>query len=278
MTVASDEDFDNEVGDDFREMVGDLISNFVTNPDLEKGFRWSGKTRSHYDLEDIAIRLRRRLAGTFLSLERPVGLGGLLDNAYVHENVLDKIHELGQTVDDVCNECLTAKRGSAALTKRLEKLEHSAKQLDNWVEWLRHPTIPGADGKPVPLPPGDPPVAAPEDAGAAGPSNGQALQMPAGDRMSYAAELERKQASKRQAAAEKQAAADRAMAALLEGALIAPMAAAAACAAVSAFVSHTAPVLHACYSSSVHFGVLGQVLRFTRVYRRRERSKAAGRA
>lgn len=218
---------DEEYEDEFREMVGDWLANFVTNPDLGKGFQWSGKTQSHIQLESVNSSLRRRLAATFVSLEKnPCNLGGLLDNAFVHENVLDRIHELGQSADDLCNECIAAKRGSADLTRRTEALEHSAKLLNNWIDWLRRPTMPGADGKHVEIPPGPPsppPVPDFDDVQSETPSPELSARRaaPPGP-LGFAGRAAREREKVRAAAAERQAAADRAMQALLEGARLQP--------------------------------------------------------
>jgi hypothetical protein len=218
-------------------MVEEFLHQFVTNPDLDKGFQWSGKTQSHIQLEEVNTRARRRLAGTFVGLEKACGLGGLLNNEYVYENVLDRIHDLGQHADELCNECAVAKRGSADLTKRTEKLEHTVRLLNNWVEWLRHPTIPGADGKPIAMPAAtdrDAPnmVAATRSEIDAqeglrkpwpAPPESSAVEVQArAERIAQRRrDTEAARQKARQAAAEKQAAADRAMAALLEGVCLA---------------------------------------------------------
>jgi hypothetical protein len=195
-----------------RELVGDFLASFVTNPDLSKGFQWSGKTQSHIQLENVNSLLRRRLASTLVNIEKsPCNLGGLLDNVFVHEQVLDRIHDLGQNADNLCNECSGARRGSPALTQRTEKLHHSVNLLQNWIDWLRHPMVPGQDGKPCNMP--GAPVAK-QPASPAGRHGTSALR--AGSAM-VSTGFQQLEESMRLVAEEKAAAADRAMEALLEG-------------------------------------------------------------
>lgn len=125
-------------------MLGEMLAGFVTSPDFEKGFRYSGRVLSHHQLEDINEKLRRRLANTLVSVTNPLryGSGGLLDNEFVSLRVQDKINELGEETDKLCDTCAKAKRGDSELTERTELMQHRVNQLLSWLEWLKMPTPP----------------------------------------------------------------------------------------------------------------------------------------
>ena len=210
--VYSDDEYDDGFTDDaFRDMVSDFLTSFVTNPDLEKGFAWSGKTQSHIQLEGVNSALRRRLAATLVSIERWSTTGGLLANDFVQDHVLDRIHELGERADSLCCECADAKRGSADLTLRTEKLQHSVSLLYNWIDWLRHPLVPGHNRRPAAMPSAPGAAAMPPPAAGAGKG---------ADTFASNMMLEQLETCMRQVAEEKSAAADRAMQSLLEGVLL----------------------------------------------------------
>lgn len=201
-----EEDEDGYTDDSFRALVSDFLTSFVTHPDLEKGFVYSGKTQSHLQLEGVNSGLRRRLASTLVSLERAPAVGGLLANDFVHEHVLDRIHDLGQAADSLCCECIVAKRGSPDLTERTEQLQHSVGLLYNWIDWLRHPLVPSQQGKPGGVPSSSAPAVPPVTGKGADAATSQVM-------------LAQLETCMRQVVAEKTAAADRAMLALLAGAL-----------------------------------------------------------
>jgi hypothetical protein len=125
-------------------MLGEMLAGFVTSPDFEKGFRYSGRVLSHHQLEDVNEKLRRRLANTLVSVTNPLryGSGGLLDNEFVMLRVQDKINELGEETDKLCDTCAKAKRGDSELTERTEFMQHRVNQLLSWLEWLKMPTPP----------------------------------------------------------------------------------------------------------------------------------------
>jgi hypothetical protein len=194
-------------------LLADFITRFVTKPDLERGFKWSGKTQSHVHLENVNHSLRRRLAGMLLSVERSrVGLGGLLDNDHVHEHVLDRLNNLGQRADNLCTECAATKRGTADLTMRTEHLQHSVTMLHNWIDWLRMPTIPAGGSRSA-----TPPVAkkASAQAGAGGGKVGRVPSSSTWGRNDTA--LGQLAATLREKARQDAEAADRAMQDLLKG-------------------------------------------------------------
>ena len=123
-------EYDDE---DMEDLIGDFLTSFVTSPDFERGFKWSGKTQSHIHLENVNHGLRRRLAATLLSVERARSAGGLLNSGYVLDRALDRINELGQQADDLCAECAAAKRGTADLTRRTERTQHCVSMLHRCV-------------------------------------------------------------------------------------------------------------------------------------------------
>jgi hypothetical protein len=212
--TEEDAEDNNSAAEDIEDLLGDFITSFVTKPDLERGFQWSGKTQSHVHLENVNHSVRRRLAGTLLSIERSrVGLGGLLDNDYVHENVLDRVNGLGQKADRLCSECEAAKRGTADLTLRTERLQHSVTVLHNWIDWLRLPTIPGSDGRARPAVPLISQSAAAEAAG------GKGERSTSSSWGANGAALGRLAATLREKARKEAEAADRAMQELLQGAI-----------------------------------------------------------
>lgn len=196
--------------DDMEDLIGDFLTSFVTNPDFERGFKWSGKTQSHIHLENVNHGLRRRLAATLLGVERARNVGGLLNNDYVLERALDRINELGQQADDLCAECAAAKRGTADLTRRTERTQHCVSMLHSWIEWLKAPSVPGADGKPNSLPP-----KAPDEVADGVPGRADTAASGAPARVSARQAL---RTTVLEAACAKAQAADRAMQELLEGA------------------------------------------------------------
>lgn len=54
----------------------------------------------------------------------------------------DKINELGEETDKLCDSCAKAKRGDSALTQHTELMQHRVNQLLSWLEWLKMPTPP----------------------------------------------------------------------------------------------------------------------------------------
>jgi hypothetical protein len=60
--------------------------------------------------------------------------------------VQDKINELGEETDRLCESCSKAKRGDGALTERTELMQHRVNQLLSWLEWLKMPTPPPTTG------------------------------------------------------------------------------------------------------------------------------------
>lgn len=60
--------------------------------------------------------------------------------------VQDKINELGEETDKLCDSCAKAKRGDKALTEHTELMQHRVNQLLSWLEWLKMPTPPPTSG------------------------------------------------------------------------------------------------------------------------------------
>lgn len=60
--------------------------------------------------------------------------------------VQDKINELGEETDKLCDSCAKAKRGDRALTEHTELMQHRVNQLLSWLEWLKVPTPPPTSG------------------------------------------------------------------------------------------------------------------------------------
>lgn len=127
-------------------MLSDMLKTFVTEPDFDKGFRYSHKILSHHQLEETNEYLRRQLAATLISIKHPRrgNTGGLLDVPFVNDCVVKKVNAFGEEADDLSEACRTAKRGDSILTERTERVQHRVNKLISWLEWLKVPAAPMA--------------------------------------------------------------------------------------------------------------------------------------